>query len=215
MDLCIFCGFNSKNCCSILSRKEKFKLILGNLKKIAFFEEEKDNLLYDIKTSLFIECTKIENVIESLNLKDAFSDQFNIKRHIIDNVSQNYLRYCDLIFVNYIPVGTIGDGNCLYHSILQYLNDENITVYELRVRVVLSMVKFWDVYENLYSDILGPLIIHIRNSVTMDTYSELYEVIALCNVLNVNIQSVYPKIKTTEHNQTQWITHTDTFYNVD
>lgn len=114
-----------------------------------------------------------------------------------------------------MPLYTIGDGNCLYNSVLRFITDEDVTVQELRVRVVVSMIKYWNSYESLFSNLLGPIIEHIKNAVKMGIYSELYELKALCNVLDVNIQSIYPKIKNIrDYNQIQWISHNQILNNI-
>lgn len=67
-------------------------------------------------------------------------------------------------------------------------------MHELRVKIIISMIKYWEDYESLYKPILGPIFIHIKNAAKIGNYSELYELAAFCNVLNINIQSIYPKI---------------------
>ncbi|CAF4580117.1 unnamed protein product, partial [Rotaria sp. Silwood2] len=46
----------------------------------------------------------------------------------------------------------------------------------------------------MYSQLIGPLDIAIKTICKNYTYSELYEIAALCNVLRCNIRSIYPKI---------------------
>ncbi|CAF4777431.1 unnamed protein product, partial [Rotaria sp. Silwood2] len=46
----------------------------------------------------------------------------------------------------------------------------------------------------MYSQYVGPVDIAIKAICKNYTFSELYEIAALCNVLQCNIRSVYPKI---------------------
>jgi hypothetical protein len=46
----------------------------------------------------------------------------------------------------------------------------------------------------MYSQYVGPINIAIKAICKDYTFSELYEIAALCNVLQCNIRSVYPKI---------------------
>lgn len=215
MDECFICGMISIDCCcNILERHEKFKFILVNSKKIVVLNN--DGQCDDLKTKLCVAYLKIEKIVKNFTLNINPSINFNNNRHIEDQISKKYLNYCDnLNDLSVAPLYTIGDGNCLYNSILNYVIDENVTVYELRVRVIVSMIKNWDLYESIYQNLLGPITIYIKNVVTMGNYSELYELIALCNVLDVNIQSIYPKIQSqTKYNQIQWTTHNQLYTNI-
>ena len=60
-------------------------------------------------------------------------------------------------------------------------------------------------YQNMYSqyESVGPIDIAIKAICKNYTYSELYEIAALCNVLGCNIRSVYPKIDF-HHYMTIW-----------
>lgn len=216
MDTCFICDCEktAENCCDVLPREHKFKVILAKLKTFLFTES---NYKIDIKVSLYIECLKIEKILRLYNINTYFSINFDEARHSVDTISVNYLKlFCDNINnTDFIPVFTIGDGNCLYNSISRYITDSDVTVEELRVRVIVSMVKNWDYFENLFLNVVGPLIEHIKNAVTMGNYSELYELVALSNVLDVNIQSVYPKIKKHEnYNEIQWTTHNQLFIDI-
>ncbi|CAF3756666.1 unnamed protein product [Rotaria sp. Silwood1] len=46
----------------------------------------------------------------------------------------------------------------------------------------------------MYSQFIGPLDIAIKAVCKNYTYSELYEIVALCNLLRCNIRSIYPRI---------------------
>ena len=49
-------------------------------------------------------------------------------------------------------------------------------------------------YQTMYSQYVGSTDITIKAICKSSTYSGLYEIAALCNVLRCNIRSVYPKI---------------------
>ena len=49
-------------------------------------------------------------------------------------------------------------------------------------------------YQNMYLQYVGPTDVAIKAICKNYTFSELYEIAALCNVLQCNIRSVYPKI---------------------
>jgi len=49
-------------------------------------------------------------------------------------------------------------------------------------------------YQTMYSQYVGSTDMAIKSICKNYTYSELYEIAALCNVLQCNIRSVYPKI---------------------
>lgn len=49
-------------------------------------------------------------------------------------------------------------------------------------------------YSNKYTRIIGPIDAALQSVCEMDSFSELYEVAALCNVLKCGVQSVFPSI---------------------
>lgn len=51
----------------------------------------------------------------------------------------------------------------------------------------------------MYSQYVGPIDIAIRSICKNGTFSELYEIAALSNVLQCNIRSVYPRIDFQQH----------------
>ena len=51
----------------------------------------------------------------------------------------------------------------------------------------------------MYSQYVGPIGIAIKAICKNSTYSELYEIAALCNVLQCNIRSDYPKLDFQHH----------------
>ncbi|CAF4999187.1 unnamed protein product, partial [Rotaria sp. Silwood1] len=119
---------------------------------------------------------------------------FNETKHIVDVVAKAYLEKATGNVHHLVPVEVIADGNCLYNSIVLLMNDPSVTTSELRVRTIIELVKNENYYQNIYSQYVGPIDIAIKAMCKNYTYSELYEIVALCNVLQCNIQSVHPKI---------------------
>ena len=58
-------------------------------------------------------------------------------------------------------------------------------------------------YQTTYSLYIGSIDIAVKSICKNHTFSELYEIAALCNVLQCNIQSVYPKLYF-QHYMTLW-----------
>ncbi|CAF1510921.1 unnamed protein product, partial [Rotaria sp. Silwood1] len=84
--------------------------------------------------------------------------------------------------------------NCLYHSIVVLMNNPLVTASELRVRTIMELIANENYYQTTYSQYVGPTDIAIKAICKNYMFSELYEIAALCNVLQCNIRSVYPKI---------------------
>lgn len=62
------------------------------------------------------------------------------------------------------------------------------------VRTIIELVTNDAFYANLYTYVVQPIDIAVKAICRNGTYSELYEVCALCSVLKCNIRSVYPQI---------------------
>ena len=75
-----------------------------------------------------------------------------------------------------------------------YLYFSVICFEPILVRTVIELVVNGAYYTRMYSQFIGPLDIVIKAVCKNYTYSELYEIAALCNVLRCNIRSIYPKI---------------------
>lgn len=211
MDLCIFCNAaNSNECCKQKTKQEKYVLILAKMEKLVKLIEENEH-----KTNIINFCAQLRSLDILTDIQINSDIKFDPHIHKQDLIAQNYLNFCDVINCNnFVAVETLGDGNCLYNSVLKYINNEQISVCELRVRTIISMIENWELYESLYINFLGPIYIHIKQTVYLKNYSELYELIALCDVLKVNIQSVYPKIHNpNQNNISQWITHNQVYFN--
>lgn len=57
---------------------------------------------------------------------------FDEKRQKVDVVAERYLKKVTGDVHHLVPVETIGDGNCLYNSILILMNNPAVTPQELR-----------------------------------------------------------------------------------
>ena len=58
----------------------------------------------------------------------------------------------------------------------------------------MELVSNENYYQTMYAHLIGPIDMAIQSICKRNTYSELYEVAALSNVLQCKIRSVYPKI---------------------
>ncbi|CAF3819577.1 unnamed protein product [Rotaria sordida] len=119
---------------------------------------------------------------------------FDETKHVIDVEAKKYLEKATGDIHHLVPVDVIADGNCLYHSIILLMNNPSVTTSELRVRTIIELVTNENYYQTMYSQYVGPIDIAIKAICKNCTFSELYEIAALCNVLQCNIQSIYPKI---------------------
>ncbi|CAF3731061.1 unnamed protein product [Rotaria socialis] len=93
-----------------------------------------------------------------------------------------------------ITIEVAADGNCLYNSIICLSGNTASTPSELRVRSLIELFKNENFYHNRFAHIIGPVNEAIKNIARNFSFSELYEIAALSNVLKCNIQSVYPTI---------------------
>ncbi|CAF2508965.1 unnamed protein product [Rotaria sp. Silwood2] len=62
------------------------------------------------------------------------------------------------------------------------------------IRTIIELMANENYYQTMYSQYVGPIDIAIKSICKNHTFSELYEIAALCNVLQCNIRSIYPKI---------------------
>ena len=58
--------------------------------------------------------------------------EFDDTIHTVDTVAQEYLKQASKTIQQLIPIKTLADGNCLFHSIVSLIPDTNISVLELR-----------------------------------------------------------------------------------
>ena len=142
------------------------------------------------------------------------NDSFDERIHVIDIMAKPYLAKAAVDVRHLIPVDVPGDGNCLYHSVLLLMNNSVMTTSELRgsdkvlkvhyfseeksfeflVRTIVELVTNEAYYSHRFAYAVGPLDIAIKGVCKNNTYSELYEIAALCTVVGCNIRSVYPEI---------------------
>ncbi|CAF3325996.1 unnamed protein product [Rotaria sp. Silwood2] len=62
------------------------------------------------------------------------------------------------------------------------------------IRTIIELMANENYYQTMYSQYVGPIDIAIKSICKNHTFSELYEIATLCNVLQCNIRSIYPKI---------------------
>ncbi|CAF1520097.1 unnamed protein product [Adineta steineri] len=118
---------------------------------------------------------------------------FDERIHEMDIVAKQYLESASADMHHLIPVDVPTDGNCLYHSVLISKNNSTVTTSELRVRTIVELITNETFYSNMYANVVGPIDIAVKGVCKNFTYSELYEICALCTVLGCNIRSVYPE----------------------
>ncbi|CAF3989736.1 unnamed protein product [Rotaria sp. Silwood1] len=118
---------------------------------------------------------------------------FDETKHVVDMVAKKYLEKATDDVYHLVPIEVIADGNCLYHFIVLLMNNLAVTTSELRVRTIIELVLNESYYQTMYSQHVGPIDNAIKAICKNYTFSELYEIAALCNVLQCDIRSVYPK----------------------
>ena len=57
---------------------------------------------------------------------------FDETQHTLDAVAEEYLQKAAGDMHHLIPIEVVGDGNCLYHSIVLLMNNPVVTASELR-----------------------------------------------------------------------------------
>jgi hypothetical protein len=57
---------------------------------------------------------------------------FDETKHVVDVIAKEYLEKATGDVHHLIPVEVIGDGNCLYHSVVLLMNNPTVTASELR-----------------------------------------------------------------------------------
>ena len=58
--------------------------------------------------------------------------EFDEKKHRIDRVAQQYLAKASKSVQHLVPIETLADGNCLFHSIVCLLLNSCVSAVELR-----------------------------------------------------------------------------------
>jgi OTU-like cysteine protease len=138
---------------------------------------------------------------------------FDETKHQSDAAASEYLGKAASDVRHLVPVAVAADGNCLYHSIVLLMDTTVVTASELRgmtvrflsiefsslsrnvsVRTVIELVKNENFYAREYSQFVGPVQNALKTACKNYNYSELFEIVALCTLLQCNIRSVYPNI---------------------
>ncbi|CAF1089809.1 unnamed protein product [Rotaria sordida] len=175
-----------------MTRGLKFTRLLQRLQKCSesiMYHDEINSVVQRIKQ---MESTTIPFQFHPIQV-------FDETKHVVDVIAKEYLQKATGDTHHLVPVDVFGDGNCLYHSIVVFMNNPLVTVSELRVRTIMELITNENYYQTMYSQYLGPTDIAIKAICKNYTFSELYEIAALCNVLQCNIRSVYPKIDFHHH----------------
>ncbi|CAF1644760.1 unnamed protein product, partial [Rotaria sordida] len=175
-----------------MTRGLKFTRLLQRLQKCSesiMYHDEINSVVQRIKQ---MESTTIPFQFHPIQV-------FDETKHVVDVIAKEYLQKATGDTHHLVPVDVFGDGNCLYHSIVVFMNNPLVTVSELRVRTIMELITNENDYQTMYSQYLGPTDIAIKAICKNYTFSELYEIAALCNVLQCNIRSVYPKIDFHHH----------------
>ncbi|CAF4308423.1 unnamed protein product [Rotaria sp. Silwood2] len=170
-----------------MTRGLKFARLLQRLQKCSesiMYHDEINSVVQRIKQ---MESTTIPFQFHPIQV-------FDETKHVVDVIAKEYLEKATGNTHHLVPVDVLGDGNCLYHSIVVFMNNPLVTVSELRVPTIMELITNENYYQTMYSQYLGPTDIAIKAICKNYTFSELYEIAAQCNVLQCNIRSVYPKI---------------------
>ncbi|CAF3859271.1 unnamed protein product [Adineta steineri] len=170
-----------------MNRGLKFKRLRQLLEKCS-----ESVMYYDEINFVVKKIQQIESLLTAFQFHPI--QVFNKRKHVVDLIAKSYLDKAADDVHHLLPVDVPGDGNCLYYSILVLMNNSSITTDELRVRTIIELTVNENYYQTMYAQHVGPIDIAIQSICKDHTFSELYEIAALCNVLQCNIRSVYPKI---------------------
>ncbi|CAF1185962.1 unnamed protein product [Adineta steineri] len=188
---CIFCSAQCVNhccpSCDKMTRSQKFGRLLQALERCSesiVYHDEIVNAVQRIR--------RIDSTMSLLEFRPygVFDDRI----HVVDSIAKEYLEKASADVQHLIPVDVDGDGNCLYHSVILWMNDSTLTASELRVRTIIELVINEAFYSNMYTHLVGLIDIAIKAICKNRTFSGVYEICALSNVLKCNIRSVYPGI---------------------
>ena len=95
---------------------------------------------------------------------------------------------------SYQAISTHANGNCLYNSALSLIPSLDISPIELRVRIIIELVINYNEYSYNFTENMELFQEDRNNMCKYYSYSTLYELVALCNVLGCNIRSLYSRI---------------------
>ncbi|CAF1667127.1 unnamed protein product, partial [Adineta ricciae] len=170
-----------------MNRGLKFERLLQRLEtcsKSIMYRDEINSLAQRIK--------QMDSIMRPLQFYPTYV--FDETKHVVDVVAKEYLDKATVDIHHLVPVDVPGDGNCLYNSIVLLMNNPLVTASELRVRTVIELITNENYYDALCAQYAGNTDIIIQAACQKGMYSEIHEVAALCNVLQCNIRSVYPRI---------------------
>ncbi|CAM4964548.1 unnamed protein product [Rotaria socialis] len=178
---------NQSSSCEKCERAHRFEQLLSHLTLASKAENYEER----ISTTVVAICAD-EKLMAPLQL--ILPREFDERKHIVDSMAQKYLQQASKSVQHLVPIKSVADGNCLFNSIISLLPDSNLSAVELRVRTVIELVKNKIYYVNQCSNHVGPFEEALRRTCNNNTFSELYEIVALANVLQCEVQSVYPYI---------------------
>ncbi|CAF4987609.1 unnamed protein product, partial [Rotaria sp. Silwood1] len=170
-----------------MDRGEKFAMLLQHLEKCS-----ESIVYYDEIASIVQQIRQMESIMAPIHFHP--NQVFDETKHVIDVIAKKYLEKATDNVHHLVPIKVAADGNCLYNSILLVMNNLMATADELRVRTIIELMINEAYYENIFSQFIGSVTFVIKAICKNNTFSELYEISALCNVLRCNIRSIYPKI---------------------
>lgn len=84
--------------------------------------------------------------------------------------------------------------NCVVNIFVSHSYHGTVSAWTILVRAIVELVTNERYYSDKYSQFIGPVDVAIRAVCKNHTFSELYEIDALCNLLKCNIRSVLPNI---------------------
>ena len=72
---------------------------------------------------------------------------FDETKHVVDMIAKEYLEKATGDIHHLVPVDVIGDGNCLYHSIVLLMNNPSVTTNELRgIKIHFSLILSYNLF---------------------------------------------------------------------
>ncbi|CAF4230040.1 unnamed protein product [Rotaria magnacalcarata] len=170
-----------------------------NQRWIRLFESAQTLVRIFVNVSLELDdesyhCEKIQAPLCALNLSLICNCDDNDCNLYYGTVNRWWSLRASSDVQNMIAIEVAADGNCLYNSIICLNGNKASAPSELRVRSLIELVKNENFYHNRFAHIVGLVNETIKNIARNFSFSELYEIAALSNVLKCNMQSVYPTI---------------------
>lgn len=163
-------------------------------------------------------CFQDEELKTSLQLN--LLSQLDESKHVIDHIAKKYLEKTSKSVQYLIPIKTPEDENCLYHAIITLAQNCEISAGELKglscatyahlfkcfsnkcdnanililVRTIVELINNKTEYLNQCSLSIDSFHEALRRTCHNTQFCQLYELVALTNVIQYEIQSVYPYI---------------------